>query len=78
MQRLNNLKNKDVDDSTAAFEDIVAFIDRYKCQKVFRFLRNNPPKLLHLDYALKEKAAREGITFDMPILGSSALLVGKK
>lgn len=59
------------------FEKILHFIENYKDQKVFRFLRNNPSELLSLDKTLRDKAAREGKTFDLPILGSTKSLEGK-
>lgn len=55
---------------------ILHFIESYKDQKVFRFLRNNPPVLLNLDKTLRDKAAREGKSFDLPILGSTKPLEG--
>ncbi|MBS0584770.1 MAG: hypothetical protein JSR76_00520 [Verrucomicrobia bacterium] len=58
------------------FRDIVAFIERYKDQKVFRFLRNTPSELLSLDKALRDKAARDGKIFNLPILGSTKALQG--
>jgi len=58
-------------------QPILGFIERYKDQKVFRFLRNNPPELTSLDKILRDKAAREGKSFDLPILGSTKLLTGK-
>lgn len=58
------------------FEALLTFIDQYKDQKLFYFLRNNPPELLNLDKTLRDKAAREGKSFDLPILGSTAPLQG--
>lgn len=52
------------------------FVDDYKDQKLFYFLRNNPPLLLKLDNQIKD-AAREGTVVDMPIISSSVLLSGK-
>ncbi len=59
------------------FENILYFIEHYKDQKVFRFLRNNPSELLSLDKTLRDKAAREGKIFDLPILGSIKPLEGE-
>ncbi len=56
--------------------DILYFIERYKDQKVFHFLRNNPSALLSLDKAVRDQAARNGKRFDLPILGSTKLLEG--
>lgn len=56
------------------FEAIAQFIQRHQDQKFFYFLRNNPPELLHLDKVLRDKAAREGKIFDLPILGSMKVL----
>lgn len=57
-------------------EKISAFVERYKDQKVFYFLRNAPSELLNLDKALQNKAARENKDFDLPILGSTQQLKG--
>lgn len=59
------------------FNEILSFIAKYKDKKVFRFLRNNPSELLSLDKILRDKAAREGKIFDLPILGSTKSLTGK-
>lgn len=74
-KKQTDLKESGFTDSD--FEDILYFIERYKDQKVFRFLRNNPSELLSLDKTLRDKAAREGNTFDLPILGSTKPLEGK-
>ncbi|MDP1880028.1 MAG: hypothetical protein Q8K60_03705 [Parachlamydiaceae bacterium] len=63
--------------SSSDLEAILLFIEHYKDQKAFRFLRNNPPEILSLDKALKDKAAREGKKFDLPILGSTRFLEGQ-
>lgn len=70
-----NLRKMGFTDSD--FEDILTFLELHKNQKIFRFLRNNPPELLTLDKSLRDKAAREGKTFDLPILGSTKALQGK-
>ncbi len=69
-----NLSNSRFSESD--FTDILTFVERYKNQKIFRFLRNNPAELLSLDKALRDKAARDGKIFNMPILGSTRLLEG--
>jgi hypothetical protein len=58
------------------FENMLHFIDHYKDQNVFHFLRNNPPELLNLDKTLRDQAARLGKPFDLPILGSTKILDG--
>lgn len=70
-----NLSNSGFTESD--FTDILTFLERYKDQKIFRFLRNNPSELLSLDKALRDKAARDGKIFNLPILGSTKLLEGK-
>jgi hypothetical protein len=67
---------KDFELRKMEFENILNFIDQYKTQKIFHFLRNNPPELLSLDKTLRDQAAREGKEFDLPILGSTQLLDG--
>lgn len=57
-------------------EEILTFINRYGNKRVFRFLRNNPPELLKLDKALRDKSSQEGKDFDIPILSSTAILTG--
>lgn len=59
------------------FERLRSFVERYGDQKVFHFLRHNPSELLKLDKILRDKAAREGKNFDLPILGSTEELKGK-
>jgi hypothetical protein len=63
--------------ASSDLERIFDFIERYKDQKIFRFLRNTPPGFLNLDKTLKDQAAREGKAFDLPMLGSTGLLNGK-
>ena len=58
-------------------ENILFFLEHYKDQKVFHFLRNNPSDLLSLDKILQDEAAREGKNFDLPILGSTRFLEGQ-
>lgn len=70
----DNLSNSGFTESD--FTDIITFLERYKDQKIFRFLRNNPSELLSLDKALRDKAARDGKIFNLPILGSTRLLEG--
>lgn len=79
---INELKNQQIElqnsgFSTSDLESILFFIEHYNDQKVFHFLRNNPPEILSLDKALRDKAAREGKDFDVPILGSTRFLEGK-
>lgn len=78
---LNQLSEKQQQLESAGFckadlQAILHFIDRYKDQKVFRFFRHNPSDLLSLDKILRDKAAREGREFDLPILSSTGLLKG--
>ncbi len=51
--------------------NIIHFINHYKDEKVFRFLRNNPSELLNLDVTLRTNASRNGVAFELPILGST-------
>ncbi len=62
--------------SETDLQHILDFIDRYGDQKVFSFLRHNPSDLLSLDKILRDKATREGETFDLPILSSTEPLKG--
>lgn len=57
--------------SEADFADILYFLDRYQDQKVFSFFRHHPSDLLGLDKILRDQAAREGRSFDLPILSST-------
>lgn len=63
--------------SDADLKNIIHFIDQYKDQKIFRFLRNNPSEILSLDKILRDNAARKGKTFDLPLLGSTRTLEGQ-
>lgn len=79
---INEIKIKQIELEGIGFtksdlQNILKFLETYKNQKMFRFLRNNPSELLSLDKSLKDQAAREGKSFDMPILSSSHLLEGK-
>lgn len=76
---IEELKNKQAELglSSSDLENILYFIEHYKDQKVFLFLRNNPSEMLNLDKILRDKAAREGRSFDLPILGSTQLLEGQ-
>lgn len=71
-QELNNTGFTETD-----LANILYFLDRYQNQKIFSFLRHNPSDLLSLDKILRDKAAREGRNFDLPILSSTALLKGE-
>lgn len=79
---IDEIKKKQISLQRARFtysdvEKILYFIEHYQDQKVFRFLRNTPTDFLNLDKVLKDRAAREGRAFDLPILGSTGLLTGK-
>lgn len=63
--------------SATDLKNIIDFINRYKDQKIFYFLRNNPPELLSLDKILRDQASREGRIFDLPILSSTQSLGGR-
>ncbi len=63
--------------SATDLTDILYFIDHYRDQKVFSFFRHNPSDLLCLDKILRDKAARGGRNFDLPILSSTEPLRGK-
>lgn len=54
-----------------SFEDIQAFVNRYKDRKMFYFLKNSPSSLLALDKTLHDKG------LNLPILGSSEMLEGQ-
>lgn len=75
---IEELKNKQTELQNSGFsssdlERILFFITHYKDQKAFHFLRNNPSEILSIDKALRDKAAREGKNFDLPILGSTRI-----
>lgn len=57
--------------------NILYFLDRYQDQKIFSFFRHNPSDLLSLDKILRDKAARDGRNFDLPILSSTEPLKGE-
>ncbi len=59
-------------------DEIQSFIDKYSEKKIFRFLRNAPDGLLGVDKILRDKASREGKTFDLPILSSTIPCGSKK
>lgn len=63
--------------SESELVNIFYFLDRYQDQKVFSFFRHNPSDLLSLDKILRDKTAREGRNFDLPILSSTQLLKGE-
>ncbi len=63
--------------SEADLAHILYFLDRYQDQKIFSFFRHNPSDLLSLDKILRDKAARDGRDFDLPILSSTEPLRGK-
>jgi hypothetical protein len=71
-QELQNEGFSDVD-----LRNILSFLERYKDQKVFSFLRHNPSDLLSLDKILRDKASRDGRSFDLPILSSTEPLKGE-
>ncbi len=58
-------------------DNILHFVEKYKDQKIFHFLRNNPSDLLGLDLFLKQKASQEGKSFDLPLLSSARTLEGQ-
>lgn len=68
---------KDIGFSDSDLEGILFFLEKYKDQKVFPFLRNNSPELLLLDKTLRDEAARKGRVFDLPILSSIKSLEGR-
>lgn len=79
---IEELKKKQQEFQKIGFTDrdlnhILAFIEHYKGQKIFRFLRNNPSELLSLDKILRDKASREGKSFDLPLLSSTEPLKGQ-
>lgn len=73
-------KQKTLQSSGFTEDDLDAmlhFVTRFGNQKVFRFLKNPPSKLVALDKILKDQAARQGRDFDLPILGSVKALKGR-
>jgi hypothetical protein len=78
LELLNEIraKQQEMGYSDADLELILHFLAKYNDKKIFHFLRNNPPALLNLDKTLRDKAAREGKPFDLPILGSTQILEG--
>lgn len=63
--------------SDADFTNILYFLNKYQDEKFFSFFRHHPSDLLSLDKILRDKAAREGRNFDLPILSSTEPLKGK-
>lgn len=56
---------------------LARFVTKYGNEKIFYFMRNNPPDILKLEKALKDDAADKGKSFDLPVLGSKRILTGK-
>lgn len=73
IRKLKTLKKSSEKDVDA----ITTFIKMHANQKIFYFLRNNPPRLLILDQALKDDAETNEKPFTMPILSSSQPLIGR-
>lgn len=74
------LKQKELESVGFKVQDVQQmhdFIHRHGKQKIFYFFRHAPPVLLSLDKILKDTAAREGKTLDLPILSSTAPLKGQ-
>lgn len=63
--------------SRSELEGFLTFIDRYAEQKIFRFFRNNPSKLLSIDKNLRDKASLEGKPLELSIVSSTYPLEGK-
>ncbi len=59
-----------------AIDALAAFVTKYGNEKIFYFMRNNPPDLLKLEKALKDHYADQGKSFDLPVLGSKTKLTG--
>lgn len=57
--------------------NLLNYIDCYKNQKVFSLFRHHTSDLLSLDKVLRDQAAREGRSFDLPILSSTTPLKGE-
>ncbi len=72
---LTELKKKPLDADN--LKQILVFIEANKDQKMYRFLRSAPKEMMQLDKVLRDKAAREGQALTVPILGSTAPIVGK-
>ncbi|MBS1987067.1 hypothetical protein JST99_04015 [Candidatus Dependentiae bacterium] len=60
----------------ADIDALAAFVGKYGNEKIFYFMRNNPPDLLKLEKALKDHYADQGKSFDLPVLGSKTKLTG--
>jgi hypothetical protein len=75
LQKQQELQNDGFSETDLA--NILYFLERYQDQKIFSFFRHNPSDLLSLDKILRDKAAREGRNFDLPILSSTELLRGE-
>lgn len=61
----------------AELQNLTHFVHKYGNEKIFYFLRNYPSELLSLDKILRDRAARAGKTFDLPILSSTQVLTGQ-
>lgn len=70
-KKLQGLKVKKAD-----IDALAAFVTKYGNEKIFYFMRNNPPDLLKLEKALKDHYADQGKSFDLPVLGSKTKLTG--
>lgn len=58
-------------------DQMLSFLQCYGEQKAFYFFRNCPKELLSVDKKLRDKASREGRSFDLPILSSTQILTGR-
>lgn len=73
IQDLTN-KQRELEKSGFSYQDleeIFHFVMKYGDQRIFRFLRNNPPEFLSIDKKLRDRAAREGKNLELPILSST-------
>lgn len=63
--------------TSSELEGMLSFIARYGEQKIFRFLRNSPLKLLSIDKNLRDKASREAKPLELAIVSSTYPLQGR-
>lgn len=63
--------------SDSELRDLLHFVEHYGDKKIFRFLHNTPSGFLSLDKTLPDMAAQEGRDFSLPLLSSTARLIGE-
>jgi hypothetical protein len=63
--------------SEAHLQSFIDFIDRYKDQKIFRFLHYSPPPLLNLEKRMIDHSIKQGKTLALPCITSIEPLKGR-